>query len=183
MSRTIPQRRPEVSHRPSTVQEISSLTKESDLRADNGYAGLPRRTVLRRVEGIAQVRQLTPGPDRRAPRANHARRRLRRAVRSEGGAGIAAAVASRGAITRAVATEVACPTAPISALDEPSGWTGRTARRRGALRRRAGVGGATDLPRHIDCSEAVTAGARAAARNAIRRAVARREPCGKDAHP
>jgi len=95
----------------------SSLTKESDLRADNGYAGLARSTVLRRVEGIAQVRQLTPRSYGRASRANHARRRLRSAVRGEGGAGITAAVVPRGAITRPVAREVACPTAPVSALD------------------------------------------------------------------
>ena len=162
---------------------ISSLTEENDLRpAENARAGLARRTVLRRVEGIAQVRQLSPRPDGGAPRANHARRGLRRAARDVV-AGITAAVAARAAIARPVAKRAAQSTAPVSTLDEPRGWTGRTALRRRALHGRTAARGATDLPRHVDCSEAVTAWARAATRDAISRAVAPREICGKHAHP
>ena len=58
-----------------------------------------------------------------------------------------------------------------------------TALRGGAGHILAGVGGAIDLPRHVDCSEAVAAGPSATARDAIRGGVATREVPGKDAGP
>jgi hypothetical protein len=151
--------------------------------AENGHAGLARRTVLGRVEWVAQSRQLIPRPEAGAPRPDHASLRLRNASRA---AGRIAAVATRSAIARPVASHTAYSTIPVAADGEwrdPSSLVGSTALRCGADHIPTGLVGATDLSRHIDCSETVAAGSGATSRDAIRRAVTTWEVCGKDARP
>lgn len=156
-----------------------SLTNESDHLGGAGgwYAGAIRRTVRRRVQGIAEVRQLGARPEGRTPRPDHARLRLRSTVPIVAGAREIAAVAPRGAIAWSVTSDRACPTVSVSAVGE---WRlcsrrreDRTALRGGAndIPPCAGVG-ATDLPGHIDGSETGAARLRAASRDAISRAVA-----------
>ena len=150
------------------------MTTETDLcAAERRCARLARRTGRRRIEWIAEDPQLVARPKRGAPRPNHSSLRPRIANR------ISAAVAARAAIARPVTISRAGTAG--SAADMPIRI--HTSLRGGAGHVLAVVVGAIDLPRHVDCSEAVAAGSSAASRDAIRCGVTTREVPGKDAGP